>query len=238
MGDTITDAAIPDAPPLTPAPPKAPGARRPIKARDSAWAARVAAWLEARGVTPNAISLFSIACGGVAGAALLATNFVPSPIGRAVLFVAAIGGIQSRLLCNLFDGMVAVEGGRAGKAGEVFNDFPDRIADPLILIGAGFAAGGPWGVSLGWCAALLAVLTAYVRVLGRSLGTPTYFLGPMAKQHRMAVLSVACVFATFLSFWNLHRPAILIALIVINVGCVLTVARRTHRIITDLEHRP
>lgn len=40
--------------------------------------------------------------------------------------------IQCRLLCNLFDGMVAVEGGKSTPSGELFNDIPDRVADPLI----------------------------------------------------------------------------------------------------------
>jgi len=40
-------------------------------------------------------------------------------------------------------------------------------------------------------AAALAILTAYVRVLGVSVGTPQYYLGPMAKQHRMAALTAA-----------------------------------------------
>ena len=61
--------------------------------------------------------------------------------------------------------MVAVGSGKASPLGEVYNEVPDRIADPLILIGAGFAAGG--SPTLGYVAALLAVFVAYVRVLGR-----------------------------------------------------------------------
>ena len=45
--------------------------------------------------------------------------------------------------------------------------------------------------TLGWCAAVLAVLTAYVRVLGGSLGVTQHFIGPMAKQHRMFTLTIA-----------------------------------------------
>lgn len=47
------------------------------------------------------------------------------------------------------------------------NEFPDRIADTLPLVPLGYAAGLPW---LGWLAALLAALTAYVRVFGGALG--------------------------------------------------------------------
>jgi len=217
--------------------------RRPIAARNTRWAARVAARLARAGVTPNGISIAGIVFSAAAGAALLATRRT-APAIDVLLYVLAVAGIQARLLCNLFDGMVAVEGGKKGKAGEVFNDFPDRIADPLVLVCAGYAAGGAWGawgawgVSLGWLAALLAVMTAYVRVLGRSLGTPIYFLGPMAKQHRMATLTAACLFAMIGTFWRRDDDIFIVALAIICVGCMITVARRTRKIIRDLEARP
>ena len=45
--------------------------------------------------------------------------------------------------------------------------------------------------------ALAAAVTAYIRVLGGSLGLPQDFRGPMAKPHRMAVLTIACVLGAF-----------------------------------------
>ena len=222
---------------MTDAPQKTEFSRRPIAARNTAWAARVAARLAAAGVTPNAISIAAIGFSAAAGAALLATRRTTPGIDL-VLYVVAILGIQARLLCNLFDGMVAVEGGRKSRSGEVFNDLPDRIADPLVLVCAGYAAGGAWGVALGWFAALLAVMTAYVRVLGRSLGTKIYFIGPMAKQHRMATLTAACLFATIATFWRREDDVLRVALAIICIGCVLTVIRRTRMIIHDLEARP
>jgi phosphatidylglycerophosphate synthase len=93
--------------------------------------------------------------------------------------------------------MVAVEGGHRTPLGEVFNDMPDRLADLAILLGTGYAlAAFPWGIQLGWLAGTLALLTAYVRLLGSSMGVRQYFVGPMAKPHRMAVLTVACVLST------------------------------------------
>ena len=233
--------AAPDSPtaPATATPPPASPqfSRRPIAARDTRWAARVAARLASAGVTPNSISLAGIIFSAVAGGALLLTRRMP-PIGDTPLFLLAIVGIQARLLCNLFDGMVAVEGGKKSKSGEVFNDMPDRIADPILLVCAGYAAAGEWGVALGWLAALLAVMTAYVRVLGRSLGTSIYFTGPMAKQHRMATLTVACALASVTTFWGLERRMLLAALAIICLGCVVTLIRRTLKIIHDLETAP
>ena len=144
----------------------------------------------------------------VAGAAFLALRFVPSPCAQAALFLIAIGGIQGRLLCNLLDGMVAIEGGRKTRAGDIFNDLPDRISDPLIIVPAGYAITSlPFGPDLGWLAAVVALLTAYVRVLGHSAGTPDFFVGPMAKQHRMAVLTVACALCIPAAFWDFSRSS-------------------------------
>ncbi|MCA9022343.1 MAG: CDP-alcohol phosphatidyltransferase family protein, partial [Planctomycetaceae bacterium] len=136
--------------------------------------------------------------------------------------------IQCRLLCNLFDGMVAVEGGKSTKSGELFNDIPDRIADPLILVSAGYAIHiVDYGGELGWCAGLLAVMTAYIRTLSASIGAPVDFKGPMAKQHRMAILTIACVVTALETIFRQTDYGLLIALIVIVVGCVITCIRRT-----------
>lgn len=79
--------------------------------------------------------------------------------------------VQGRLICNLLDGMVAVEGGLRSPVGAVFNDLPDRVSDSLILIGAGYGLAGfiTYAPQLGWAAALMAVMTAYVRGARRQL---------------------------------------------------------------------
>src|SRR5260370_23846239 len=101
----------------------------------------------------------------------------------------------------MLDGMVGVEGGLQTKSGEVFNDLPDRIADALIFIGAGHAVHTlPYGMELGWIAALLAVFTAYVRMLGGAAGLAQSFAGPMAKQQRMALMTGACLLSIFETF--------------------------------------
>jgi phosphatidylglycerophosphate synthase len=212
------------------------GARRPIAARESRWAVALAAYLARLNVSPNSISVLSVVFATVAGLSLLATRFLDQVWAQFLLFALAAVGIQCRLLCNMLDGMVAVEGGRASRSGEVFNDFPDRLADPIVLVCAGYAAGGI-GPSLGWAAALLAVMTAYVRVLGRSLGSDVHFTGPMAKQHRMAVMTTACVVAAPLALWQWQQLVLFAALIVVAVGSLLTVGRRLRRIVRELEQK-
>lgn len=209
--------------------------RRPLASRKWGWTNRFAARLVAMGVAPNHISLFSIACAAFAGAALVGTRYAASPWLDALLYLLAIVGIQGRLLCNLFDGMVAVEGGRRTPAGELYNETPDRIADTLILVAAGYAADPVYGPTLGWLAALLAMATAYVRVLGKASGAGIYFIGPMAKQQRMAIVTAACAFDGVASVLTSQRVTEMhIFLATICFGCIPTLYRRVSRIAADL----
>ena len=191
--------------------------RRPIATRSSAWAQRLASAIARTSITPNQISVASIGFGAVGAAAL-----VWWPTWEGLLLCA--GCVQLRLLCNLIDGMVAVEGGKASVVGRIYNEFPDRITDTLSIVALGYACGVPW---LGWCGALLAVATAYVRVFGGSVGLAQDFRGPLAKAQRMAVLTVACIAGAAETFWHPERYALLAAAVVIAAGSLLTCIART-----------
>ena len=210
--------------------------RRPLASRDTGWARGIAGWLARSGFTPNSISALSMVFAVAAGVALAATRWSDPGWPQIVLFVAAGCAIQGRLLCNLFDGMVAVEGGRKSATGDLWNDAPDRVADAAILIGAGYALPTiTGGVELGWAAALLAVLTAYIRWLGRSTGGGMHYCGPMAKQQRMAVITVACVVAAGVSPWGWQQPIIAAALGLVVLGSIVTCVRRLHRTAGELK---
>jgi phosphatidylglycerophosphate synthase len=208
--------------------------RRPIAAREMGWARRIAGWLARRKIRPNSISVFSVFCAALAGACLWLSRDDIRPQSYWLLFGAALF-IQSRLLCNLFDGMVAVEGGLKSKSGEIYNEFPDRIADAIIIVAAGYASPSAFGSLLGWSAALLAVITAYIRTLGAAAGAGQEFCGPMAKQQRMFLITIA----SLLTMWELamgwEKRSITWALLLIVLGCVLTIFRRASRIIAKLE---
>ncbi len=209
--------------------------RRPLKVRDAKLSQRFARWLSHKNVTPNQISLCSVLFAMWAAACLLAIPQAQGPVTWGLPILAAVF-IQCRLLCNLFDGMVAVEGGKSTPSGELFNDIPDRVADPLILVSAGFATTVvPWAESLGWAAGLGAVMTAYVRTLGAAVGAPVNFCGPMAKQHRMALMTIACLVTAVEHFFWDHGWAILITLGVIAAGCVVTIGRRARSAYVALE---
>lgn len=187
--------------------------RRPLSSRNSRFARSFAHWLAAnRILTPNQISCLGMVFAAV-GALLL--GFGSQPFA----WVVAAVMVQLRLLCNLFDGMVAVEGGLKTPAGDLFNELPDRFSDSVLLLALGYAAGWP---ALGWLAALLAAGTAYIRVFGGSLGLPQSFRGPMAKQHRMAVLTAACLPAALeLHYWQ-SVYVLRVALAAIVAGSALT----------------
>lgn len=210
--------------------------RRPIAQRDAGWAKTAAARLARLGVRPNQISVLSVVVAAAAAAALVAGGRGGAGT-RAALFVLAGLLIETRLLCNLFDGMLAVEGGMHSKSGVIYNDLPDRLSDALILTGAGYAIGGDWPVALGWAAALLAVTTAYVRTLGGAAGLRQDFGGPMAKQQRMQVIVAACALGAGLAATTWSDRVLVAALVIVVAGSSLTVARRTLRIVRELESR-
>jgi phosphatidylglycerophosphate synthase len=192
--------------------------RRPLKSRGTAWAKRTTALLLRTGITPDQVSLLGILFAAIGGWAAIAAQ------DRPWLYLAAALGIQLRLLCNMFDGLVAIEGGRKSAYGPLFNEVPDRVEDSLLLIAFGQAAGLLW---LGLLAALLAAITAYVRSLGGSLGFPQDFRGPMAKPHRMAALTIAAL-AALAERLTLHSGyALEIALWIIVAGAAVTAVRRT-----------
>lgn len=187
--------------------------RRPLKSRSTGWARMLTRLLLRTSVTPNAVSL-----AGIGFAAAGAACFVLAADHRWLWLGGALF-VQLRLMANLLDGLVAVEGGRFSPTGALFNEFPDRIEDSLLLVAAGYAGGLPW---LGWGAALLALGAAYVRALGGSLGLAQDFRGPMAKQHRMAALTLGAGLSALLP----ALPVMIAALALICAGTAITCLRR------------
>ena len=191
--------------------------RRPLKSRSYAWVRRFAAALVRAKITPNGISIFGVVL-AIIGFAILWTisrGWLPASLG---LLLAAVC-VQGRLMCNMMDGLVAVEGGLKSKGGDLFNEIPDRIEDALFLAGAGIACGH---VALGLLASVLAVFTAYVRAFGASLGQGQDFCGPLAKPQRMffltagllaAAIDALCNFTVVLSHVQLGQLGRLVAAI-------------------------
>ena len=201
--------------------------RRPIRSRNARWAQAIASYLAALGVSPNQISVASVLAGGVGAVSLV---FFPQPWNA----ISCVCGVQLRLLCNLLDGMVAVEHGKQSQLGVLYNELPDRVSDSVLFVALGYASGLPW---LGWLGALLAALTAYIRIFGAALGFAQDFCGPMAKQHRMAVLTVGCLISIVEHFAVRTNHSLQITCGLIAAGSLLTCWTRTRALASRLKGR-
>ncbi len=154
-------------------------------------------------------------------------------------FLLGAAMMQVRLLANMFDGMVAIQTGKASPVGALFNEVPDRVSDAAFFIGMGYAVGGI--PELGYCAAIMAIMTAYVRSEGTVAGAHQEFCGPMAKPQRMAVGTIACVLAALLPEEWIPTLAVApgagimaIALVLIVIGSLVTILRRLAKITAAL----
>ncbi len=207
-----------------------PAGRRPLNSRQWTFFQSLAAWLATTSITPNMISVSSVFFATAAGAVLALTPYVENNWLLRGCWIASALCMQGRLVANLLDGMVAIEGGKASAVGELYNEVPDRISDSAIFIGAGLAVGGR--LDLGLLAGLVSVFVAYVRAIGASTGVGQVFMGPMAKQQRMALLTLACVLCAVLpTAWQPVHAETGVGifggvLIVIVAGGLVTAIRR------------
>jgi phosphatidylglycerophosphate synthase len=204
------------------------GDRRPLASRGWKISEKVARLLARRGATPNAISIVGMICGILAG-----IMFTLTAGGAHAWFfwVFGAGFVQLRLLANLYDGMVAVLRETASPVGELFNEVPDRVSDAATLIGFGYATGS--NPVLGYVATIFAIFLAYLRAQGKVAGAHQEFCGPMAKQQRMATVTIAaivCAVVPDATDWQIP----MFALWVIIAGCLVTIIRRLQRITTTL----
>ncbi|MEM0984175.1 MAG: CDP-alcohol phosphatidyltransferase family protein [Planctomycetota bacterium] len=171
-----------------------------------------------------------------AGAGLVTTAFVSTgSLPERLAWIAAALLIELRLITNLLDGMVAVEGGKLSPLGGLFNEAPDRLSDVVVLVGLGYASGG--SAAAGFAASIGALLTAYVRALGVTLGARNHFAGPLAKPHRMhlvAALSAVMAFAP--AAWREHNIVEAVLWVVAGL-CVMTVINRLRLIVIDLSDK-
>ena len=193
--------------------------RRPIETRNATWAQALAGDIARTGISPNAVSLVGLAFGLIAGLVFACTRHGFEP--RWMVWAIGALCVQLRLLCNMLDGLVADAQKSHSPVGSLYNEVPDRAEDVATLAGFGFAAGS-WP-TLGYVAAILAVLSAYIRTQSVVSGAPQDFGGPMAKQHRMFLVTLGALVAIF---WE---PAPRYALMAIIAGTALTCGLRLRR---------
>ncbi|NCN39741.1 CDP-alcohol phosphatidyltransferase family protein [bacterium] len=206
--------------------------RRELATRQKTWAKKLAEFLTKANISPNMISIFSMVF-----ALLSALAFMQLKSSQEWFWpLLGVVGIQLRLLCNLMDGLVAIEGGKKTPTGDLYNEIPDRFADVLIILGVGYGLTQAFAVELAWFAALAAVMTAYIRCLGASLLNKHDFVGPFAKQHRMALISFAGIIVSIeRAYENYQSQALYYVLWFVGVGAMITFARRALRIANELK---
>lgn len=209
-----------------------PKSRRPIAQTFRAtanWSVRLCVRLR---IHPDWVSYSSITA--AAGAAVCFWRAADEPI----LLLAGALLCGKRLWLNMLDGMVALASGQASRRGEIVNELPDRFSDVLIFVGV--AHSGLCFPVLGYWAAIMALLTAYVGILGQAVGAKRQFGGVMSKPWRMAVLILgACVSAVLLmNEWDtrltLHLTVLDWTCLVIVLGCLQTIAVRLARLLREV----
>ncbi|MEP6955831.1 MAG: CDP-alcohol phosphatidyltransferase family protein [Chthoniobacterales bacterium] len=209
-----------------------PTARRPI-ADVFRVTARAATRLCVRaGVHPDTISYASVVFAGAAGLCFWRSGSLPW------LLLLAPGFCYLRLWCNMLDGMVALASGKASGRGEILNDLPDRVSDVVIFVGV--AHSGWMHPLLGYWAAIFALLTAYVGVLGQAVGVPRQFGGVMSKPWRMVLLHLGA-WVTLACLWSKADAIRWAGLTIIDwtcalviAGCLQTIALRLRRTLAAL----
>ena len=192
-----------------------PTARRPIADLFRRTATAAVDVCVRRGIHPDVVSWSSVIAAGVAAACFLGARWQPW------LLVVAPLACYARLWLNMLDGMVALASGVASERGEIVNELPDRISDILIFTAvahSGFVA----LPALAYWAALLAVMTAYVGMLGQAVGTRREFGGVMAKPMRMVVLH-AGAWATFAMLRFRHDATIVASCTPLDLACLIVI---------------
>lgn len=212
-----------------------PTSRRPIADVFRATANGAVRLCVARGIHPDVISYLSIVASGLAAICFWQSANTPW------LLLVGPGFCYLRLWFNMLDGMVALASGKGSWRGEILNDLPDRISDVVIF--AGVAHSGLNSPLSGYWAAIFALLTAYVGMLGQAVGVQREFSGIMAKPWRMVLLHLgAWVTLGFTSagdrgFSFAGLTVLDWSCVVIILGCVETIWIRLVRIMRSLQVR-
>ena len=208
-----------------------PVSRRPIAAGFRRTADAATRWCVGHQIHPDAISYLSIVA-----ALAAAICFWKSGQTRWLLIVAPLF-CYVRLWFNMLDGMVALAANKASRRGEILNDLPDRISDVIVF--AGVAHNGLMNPVVGYWAAILAVLTAYVGLFGQALGVQREFGGLMAKPWRMVALHIGAWLMFFFAGQSFAGLSILDwTCFVIIAGCLETIVVRLKRITAALQNKP
>ncbi len=144
-----------------------------------------------------------------------------------LIWLGAAVAIVARLGCR------KVAAGKGGRGDRLWLELADPIADPWLIMAAGYC--NDWvvkiaGIPVGWVAAVLAVLTALIRILGEALTGRQVRVGPMNCATRLIILAAACL-GSIAELWirqdgKCAQEVMRWTLALIIAGCVVTCMRR------------
>jgi hypothetical protein len=192
------------------------------------WVHNLGRFLAHHNVTPNDISLLGVMFAATAGAAFY-FSLQPNALDRTLLLLLAAAAIQFRRLTGRLHTIVSRESVQP-RPHAIFNDLPNRIAEVLIIVPAGYAVQNlPFGLELAWSAAFLGLFSAYVSQMGS--GVPEPKIGIAVRNLPMMLLSLASVLSAFDRMVYLPGIMLWMALIVINVAVIAAIWQRTLQIV-------
>ena len=176
------------------------------------------AWLAARGVTPNQVTLaallLSVAAGGCV--ALWPEQRWPLWLVPAALFL--------RMALNAIDGMLAREHDMTSALGAVLNELGDVVSDAALYLPLALVPGVP--VAGVVAAVLLAGLTEMTGVVAVQIGAGRRYDGPMGKSDRALVFGGLCLLLGLGVAPGLWLDAVLLGVVVLLALTVFNRARR------------
>jgi CDP-diacylglycerol--glycerol-3-phosphate 3-phosphatidyltransferase len=165
--------------------------------------------LSVAGLSPNQLTLGTLALMGVYGGALA---FWPE---EKILWAALPVVLLLRMALNALDGMLAVQTGQTTKLGAMLNEICDQLADAALYLPFALVAGlsGAWVV-------VTVVLAATAELTGLAAlvaGSPRRFDGPMGKSDRAVAFGLLAVLVALdvPSFW-LHIVLALIFVLLLR----------------------
>ncbi len=181
---------------------------------------RLAAW----GVTPNQVTLlaFALSCGLGAALAL-------RPDAR-VLWWCLPAWMFLRMALNAIDGMLAREHDLVTPLGGMLNELTDPLADTALILPLALVPG--ISPPLVVVVVVLAQATELVGVAAAQVGASRRYDGPFGKSDRAMVFGVI---GGLLGLGVSVGPGFNIALGVAAVLSTLTVLRRMHSAVAELE---
>ncbi len=210
-----------------------PDSRRSIAAIFRQTANGAVAFCVKRNISPDTVSYLSIVSSAAAGVCFWQSQDTPA------LLIIAVAFCYLRLWLNMLDGMVALGSGKASRRGEVINELPDRISDVLIFVGV--AHSGLCQPLIAYWVTILALLVAYIGILGQAVRVQREFSGVMSKPWRMVALHIGAWTTLALLWWGDEQivygglTVLDWTLILIIAGCIQTMVVRLVRIMRALD---